>query len=119
MTRKRWPATVFEVGDEPDPRFSLANERTFLAWVRTSLGLTSAGVALDALGTGLAEGPRTAIALVLVVLGMVAGAFAFVRWAMNEVALRRDAPLPGFGMGVVIVLGMLVVGGIVLVETLG
>ena len=36
---KRWPGWVYDEGDEPDPRFSFANERTFLAWVRTALGL--------------------------------------------------------------------------------
>ena len=30
---------------EPDYRFTLANERTFLAWQRTSLGLMAAAVA--------------------------------------------------------------------------
>ena len=31
---------------EPDYRFTLANERTFLAWQRTSLGLMAAAVAV-------------------------------------------------------------------------
>ena len=48
-TRSRWPGWVYGVGDEPDPRFSLANERTFLAWVRTSLGLVAGAVVLDLL----------------------------------------------------------------------
>ena len=30
-----------------DYRFILANERTFLAWMRTALGLVAGGVALD------------------------------------------------------------------------
>lgn len=45
---RRFPASVYRVGDEPDPRFSLANERTFLAWIRTSLGLTAGAVAMEA-----------------------------------------------------------------------
>ena len=28
----------------PDPRFSLANERTYLAWIRTSLALVAVGL---------------------------------------------------------------------------
>ena len=34
---RRWPSRVYAHGHEPDPRFSLANERTFLAWIRTAL----------------------------------------------------------------------------------
>ena len=36
---RRFPARVYRAGTEPDPRFTLANERTFLAWIRTSLAL--------------------------------------------------------------------------------
>jgi putative membrane protein len=31
---------------EPDYRFTLANERTFLAWIRTALALIAGGVAV-------------------------------------------------------------------------
>ena len=43
---KRWPGSVYDHGEEPDPRFSLANERTFLAWVRTTLALLAAALIL-------------------------------------------------------------------------
>ncbi len=29
---------ISRLGEAPDYRFSLANERTFLAWIRTALG---------------------------------------------------------------------------------
>ncbi len=45
---KRWPGWVYDEGSEPDPRFSFANERTLLAWVRTGLALLAGGVALHA-----------------------------------------------------------------------
>ena len=45
----RWPGSVYREGVEPDPRFTFANERTFLAWLRTSLALVVAGVAVDVL----------------------------------------------------------------------
>ena len=41
---------VHDEGDEPDPRFTLANERTFLAWVRTTLAMLAGAVALHSLG---------------------------------------------------------------------
>ena len=40
---------ISRVGEAPDYRFSLANERTFLAWIRTALGFLAAGVGLDQL----------------------------------------------------------------------
>ena len=50
---------MYGVGEEPDHRFSLANERTFLAWIRTSLGLIGGGVAVEAFGVAP---PRTCAA---------------------------------------------------------
>ena len=38
----RWWVSADD-GEEPDYRFTLANERTFLAWVRTALGLLAGG----------------------------------------------------------------------------
>ena len=50
MSERGWfTRRVFPTGGEPDPRFTLANERTFLAWIRTALGLLAGGIAL---GTG-------------------------------------------------------------------
>ncbi|WP_283215114.1 DUF202 domain-containing protein [Pseudofrankia sp. DC12] len=37
---------VHTVGTDPDYRFSLANERTFLAWIRTALALLAGGIAV-------------------------------------------------------------------------
>ena len=58
----RWPSSVYAHGSEPDPRFSLANERTFLAWIRTALALVAGAAAIDALPLPLsrrgAEPPR-------------------------------------------------------------
>ena len=65
--RRRWPGRVFDVGDEPDPRFSLANERTFLAWIRTSLALIAAGVAVAAFVHDIPVALRRTVAVVLIV----------------------------------------------------
>jgi len=90
-----WPAWVYRSGVRPDPRFSLANERTFLAWVRTSLALLAGGVALDAVELDGPRGLQSALSVVLVVLGLVGAGAAYVRWALTERAMRLHRPLPG------------------------
>ena len=90
-----WPAWVYRSGVRPDPRFSLANERTFLAWVRTSLALLAGGVALDAVELDGPRGLQTALSVVLVGLGLVGAGVAYLRWAFSERAMRLHRPLPG------------------------
>ena len=65
---RRWPRSLYGVGTEPDPRFTFANERTFLAWIRTSLALLAGGVALEALDLPVQPDLRFAAAIVLVAL---------------------------------------------------
>lgn len=67
----RWPRWVYDRGEEPDYRFSFANERTFLAWIRTALALVAGGVALDALGLAAWPGLRRGLVVVLVGAGVL------------------------------------------------
>ena len=83
-------------GQEPDYRFSLANERTFLAWIRTALALLAGAVLLEQFATQL--GPPVVLvglALVLAVLAAVLCAAAYGRWRSNEIAMRHARRLPG------------------------
>lgn len=83
-------------GQEPDYRFSLANERTFLAWIRTALGLLAGGVLLDQFASKL--GPPQIIVGLAVIFGALAAllcAMAYVRWRANEIAMRHARRLPG------------------------
>ncbi len=80
---------------EPDVRFSFANERTFLAWIRTALALVAAGLAIVQLLPpfhGIHWG-RRAIGVPLIVLGGVVAVSSYLEWAANQRALRRGAPL--------------------------
>ena len=118
-TRRRFPDRLYRVGSEPDPRFTLANERTFLAWIRTSLALTAAGVALQALATGLQPHLRLAAALLLIVTGIGASLQAWFGWVHTEQALRRNTPLPAprlaLPVGIALTIaGLLIVVAIVL-----
>ncbi|GAA1726063.1 YidH family protein [Brachybacterium phenoliresistens] len=110
---RRFPGTVYRDGDEPDPRFSLANERTFLAWLRTALALYAGAFALEALALPEALGWRAAAAGVFVVLGTVASLQAWWGWAATERSLRRDTPLPGLGAGAIIVAGVIIAAALV------
>jgi putative membrane protein len=116
--KPRFPRWVYGVGVEPDCRFSLANERTFLAWVRTSLAFSAAGVALEALSLPVHPGFRRAAALVLIVLGIVAAVQAWWRWGQVERAVRRGAPLPAPVLSVVIAAGCVVTALLVFVGIL-
>jgi putative membrane protein len=94
--RRRWrgPQWLTE-GQDPDYRFSLANERTFLAWIRTVLAFLAASVAVVQLATVFRTSwARTALATALAVSGLVVCTLAYARWAGNERAMRNGRPLP-------------------------
>lgn len=82
-----------EVGEAPDYRFTLANERTFLAWVRTALALMAAGVALVQYGPGPAL-VRHALGLLMILLGGVLAGVSYRHWERTERAMRVGADLP-------------------------
>ncbi|MEU2611013.1 DUF202 domain-containing protein [Micromonospora sp. NPDC007271] len=115
---RRWPARVFDRGEDPDPRFSLANERTFLAWIRTSLALFAAGIALEALNLPVAPGLRRAAAVVLIVLGAAAPVQAWIGWLRTEAALRLGRSLPPPALALPLGVALAVVGVLVLIGLL-
>jgi putative membrane protein len=107
---RRFPSRVYEVGTEPDPRFTLANERTFLAWIRTALALIAGGVALDALALPLQPVLRLTASILLVVLGLVVPVLAWFTWGKVERALRCGSPLPGSSVALTLTIGIAVAG---------
>ncbi len=84
---------IFPDGTTPDPRFSLANERTFLSWIRTALALLAGGIAVEAFAV-LEDPYRMGVAILLLLLGMLVSGGAFMRWIGVERAMRHQAPLP-------------------------
>ncbi len=91
---------------EPDPRFTFANERTLLAWIRTSLALLATGVAIEALVPAQEELARNTIAGVFVGLAAVVSAGAFLRWMTVERALRMGQALPALGLAILLAVGV-------------
>lgn len=102
----RWTDRLVEEGTHPDPRFTFANERTFLAWIRTALALVAAGIGVDAFADDFPEWGRHALATLLVVMGGVLAAVAFRRWFRAEAALRHGQPLPANRLAPIIAYGL-------------
>ena len=101
------------MAEDPDYRYSLANERTFLSWIRTSLGLLAGGVAVLTVLTDVGHpAAQVAVGVVLLALALVVPLQAYRRWAATEQAMRTGQSLPGPG------LIRLVSGGLVLVVLL-
>jgi putative membrane protein len=96
----RWAERVLgpdpeTVGTDVDPRFTLANERTFLAWIRTALALISIGLAVTQLLPPFdLPGGRRIIGIPLMVLGIVVAVQALREWLGNERAMRQGRRLP-------------------------
>jgi putative membrane protein len=102
---------------EPDYRFSLANERTFLAWIRTALGLIAGGIVAAKALEFQHEVWRWIVAVPPLIAGMATAAHATVRWRLYEQAMRAGRPLP-VGRGVrLISAGLCAYAVVVLVAT--
>lgn len=106
MNDRRFPASVFRVGKEPDVRFTLANERTFLAWIRTALALIAGGLALRLFGLDLHPGISMCASMWLVGTGMILPLLAWNDWARAERALRRETPLPKSFLGILLAISV-------------
>jgi putative membrane protein len=121
---RQWidPEKTPTVGRTPDYRFSLANERTFLAWIRTGLALVAGG-----LGCAQFLPPlpitylREIIAVSLLVLGGIVALRAVDHWARTERAMRLGEELPGSKfpavLAVVVALGALLLIVAVLLQS--
>jgi putative membrane protein len=114
--------SVGETGQEPDARFSYANERTFLAWIRTSLGLVTAGLAITQLLPPFDfAGGRRIIGLPLIALGVVIAVLSLHNWQRNERAMRLANPVPRSILPALsaVVVSVVAVAGFVLVIVSG
>ena len=83
-------------GTEPDPRFTFANERTFLAWSRTALALVVAGLGVVQLLPPFPGVPwgRHVLGVPLIVFGAIVAVVAYGEWVKSQRAMRLGQPLP-------------------------
>lgn len=108
-----------DAGDEPDARFTLANERTFLAWNRTALALVVAGLGVIQLLPPFPGVPwgRHVLGVPLIALGAIVSVTAYREWRRNQAALRRREPMPKSVLPVVLaaaISGIAVLSAVVL-----
>jgi putative membrane protein len=107
-------------GTEPDARFTLANERTFLAWIRTSLAMVAGGIAVEAFTSELfIPEIRKTVAVLLLLLGLVTAGGSFFRWLNVERAMRHEAPLPMPLIAPILAAGGAIVAAVLIVFVIG
>ncbi len=107
MSRPWFPPDPRLVGSDPDFRFTLANERTFLAWIRTALALAAGGLGAVTVLEDFAGAEVLGIGLL--VLSFLTAATSYRRWALNERAMRLDEPLPPSRLPMLMSIGVAVV----------
>jgi putative membrane protein len=99
-------------GAEPDARYTFANERTFLAWSRTSLALVVGGLAIAQLlppFPGIPWG-RHIIGTPLILLGCAVSVISYLEWKASQRALRHGRPLPRSRLPQVLAIAITVIG---------
>lgn len=106
-THEAAPATPAE----PDYRFTLANERTFLAWQRTALGLLAAAVGVVQFLPELAiPGLRHILGGAIAVVAVLTSVAGLHRWSQVDQAIRRNLPLPRPATPIYLAVALIVVG---------
>ena len=109
-----------EQRDEPDVRFSLANERTFLAWARTCLAMVATGLVLARFVGDRGEEPLTVAAgVALIILGSVLGVLSFRNYRRNDEAIRNQAPLVRSSLPLILVVTIGIAAIVAIVLSLG
>jgi uncharacterized membrane protein YidH (DUF202 family) len=112
----------------PDRRDHMANERTFLAWVRTSIGIMAFGFVVEKFALFMRRLPllfeatktsvsspsplrySTVFGIVLVALGALMGLLAFIRYKKVERQINEDAYQPSMLLDVLVAIGILAIG---------
>jgi putative membrane protein len=108
-------------------REHLANERTFLAWIRTSIALMGFGFVIVKFalflkqlslllekGVEASHGFSAMVGVVMVAVGVILAVFAFIQYKVNNKHLQNNYYAPRSVLSLIITL-IMIVGGIVLI----
>ncbi|WP_168698769.1 YidH family protein [Gordonia paraffinivorans] len=99
-----------------DARFTLAAERTMLAWIRTALGFMAAGVAIVYLAPEIDHQILDVmLGLLLIALGCSFALIGAWRWRRTMRALERGGPMPGPALILYVVTAIVVVAVLIAV----
>ena len=102
-------------GTEPDPRLTFANERTFLAWMRTALALIGGGLAAAEVVRLGPDGAQLLIAVPAIVLGAVIGIAGYRRWQLNQRDMRLGEPITFSPLPAILATGVTILGLVIAV----
>ena len=105
-------------------RVHMANERTFLAWIRTSVSIMAFGFVVEKfslfvkqiafyMGKEIAPPPRgytSVIGILLVALGVLMGVLALVRYKTVERQIDEDTYEPSPVLNILLALAVIVIG---------
>jgi uncharacterized membrane protein YidH (DUF202 family) len=112
----------------PNRRDHMANERTFLAWVRTSIGIMAFGFVVEKFAlfikrlpyfmdktynssvTPPSLGYSTIFGMVLVAMGALIGLLAFVRYKKVEREIIDNTYRPSLLLDILVAMVLLVIG---------
>ncbi|OGW34523.1 MAG: hypothetical protein A2010_08950 [Nitrospirae bacterium GWD2_57_9] len=107
-----------------DRRVHMANERTFLAWIRTSIAIMAFGFVVEKFSLFVkqmgyylgkesvppAPGYSSLIGVLLVLLGVVMGVLAYVRYKSVEKQIEDDSYQPSRILSILLFLSLLSIG---------
>ncbi|MCX5717181.1 MAG: DUF202 domain-containing protein [Nitrospirae bacterium] len=105
-------------------RVHMANERTFLAWIRTSIGIMAFGFVVERFSIFVKQvsyflgkevslpsrGYSAILGISLVALGALMGVLSFVRYKKVERQIDEDTYQPSMILDIMLALAVLVIG---------
>jgi uncharacterized membrane protein YidH (DUF202 family) len=107
-----------------DRRVHMANERTFLAWIRTSISIMAFGFVVERFSLFVKQlsyyigkeatpppaGYTSVLGIILVGLGAIMGVLAFFRYKAVERQIDTDTYVPSLLLDTLLILAVLTVG---------